>query len=453
MPDNTKSKIVSTKSNNPTREKMGLGSAVLMGLGGMIGAGIFVLLGEAGAVAGSAVWLSFLMAGIIALLTGYSYGKLSARYPSAGGVVEFLTQGYGVGVFSGAVSVLYYLAQVIGISMLASSFGIYGAPLLFGPDASHASVSILGSVLLVAITLVNFVGSKTVTRAESLIVGINVIILMVFTVPALTQVELHLLAPSTYPPAQLILTSLAFTFFAFTGFGIITNTAEDIEDPKKNLPRAMMLSIGIVMVLYIAIALAVFGTLPVDKVVAAKNTALAVAAEPILGHMGFVLVSLSAMLATASAINASLYGTTNQTYLLAKDGELPQGFGRRMWKQGTEGLAITMVLALIVANTLDLTAIASLASITILIVYLLVNVGHLRLTRETGARRVVILLATLTCFATLALFLYHVFSTAPKTGVALLIFIAAAFIGEILLQKTRHRTIRPRGTDKLTTQP
>jgi amino acid transporter len=123
----------------------------------MIGAGIFVLLGQAGAIAGSAVWVSFLVAGTIALLTGYSYGRLGARYPSSGGVVEFLIQGYGIGVFSGAVSVLFYLAQVITISMLAVSFGVYSAPLLFGPDASHALVSVLGSGLLVAMTLVLFV--------------------------------------------------------------------------------------------------------------------------------------------------------------------------------------------------------------------------------------------------------------------------------------------------------
>src|SRR5210317_1253264 len=121
-----------------------------MGLGGMIGAGIFVLLGEAGAVAGSAVWLSFIIAGLVALLTGYSYGKFGARYPSAGGVVEFLTQGYGVGVVSGSASVLYYLAQVISISMLAVSFGTYAAPLLFGSDPSQATSAILGSGVLVA---------------------------------------------------------------------------------------------------------------------------------------------------------------------------------------------------------------------------------------------------------------------------------------------------------------
>jgi amino acid transporter len=428
--------------------KISLTSAVLMGLGGMIGSGIFVLLGQAGAFAGSAVWLSFLIAGVIILFTGYSYGKLGARYPSSGGVVEFLVQGYGSGLFSGAVSVLYYLAQIISISMLAVSFGVYGAPLLFGPNASPGMGSLLGSGLLVLMTLVNFVGSKTVTKAESWIVGINILILMVFTLPALTQVEPQLIEPSSYPSMYLIMTSLALTFFAFTGFGVITNTAGDIENPGKNLPKAIMLAIGIVMILYIAIAIAVYGTLPVDKVVAAKNTALAAAAEPILGHFGFVLVSISAMLATASAINANLFGTTNQTYMLAKDGELPSGFSRRLWKQGTEGLAITTAIALVLANTMDLTAIASLASITLIIVYLLVNVGHLRLTKETGAKRSIVIIATITCTGVLGLFLYHIFSTAPNTGFVLLIFIAAAFIGEFLLQKVKHRKIKPAITNE-----
>jgi len=426
-----------TKSN-----KISVTAAVFMGLGGMIGSGIYVLIGEAGAIAGSAVWLSFLVAGLIVLLTGYSYGKLGARYPSSGGVVEYLVQGFGSGLFSGAVSVLYYFAQIISISMLAVSFGIYGGPLLFGPDVSQVTMSVLGSGLLVLMTLVNFVGSKTVTKAESLIVGMNVIILLVFALPALTQIDTKLIAPSTYPPAQLILTSLALTFFAFTGFGVVTNTAGDIDNPKKNLPKAIMLSIGIVMVLYIAIAVAVYGTLPVDKVIAAKNTALAAAAEPILGHLGFVLVSISAMMATASAINANLYGTTNQTYLLAKDGELPAGYDRRIWKQGTEGLAITSLIALILANTMDLSAIASLASITMILVYLVVNIGHLHLTKETSAKYIIVLLASITSFVVLGMFLYHIFSTTLSTGLVLLAFIAGAFIMEFILQKVNKRKIK-----------
>lgn len=327
--------------------------------------------------------------------------------------------------------------------MLAVSFGVYAGPLLFGSSVSPAIQAVLGSGLLVLVTLVNFVGSKTVTKAESIIVGINIIILLTFTIPAVTQVNLHLIAPSTYPPMKLIMFSLALTFFAFTGFGVITNTAEDIDNPKKNLPKAIIIAIGTVMILYIAIAIAVYGTLPVDKVIAAKNTALAAAAEPILGHIGYVLVSLSAMLATTSAINASLYGTTNQTYMLAKEGELPKGYNRRLWKQGTEGLAITTLIALILANTLDLTAIASLASVTMLLVYLLVNIGHLRVIKQTGAKLYIILLATITSFAILTLFLYHIFTKDLKTGVVLLIFIATAFIGEFLLQKAYKRKIMP----------
>jgi len=438
--ENTKKKSVS----NLKPVKMGVKSAILMGLGGMIGSGIFVLLGEAGDIAGSAVWLSFLIAGVIILLTGYSYGKLGARYPSSGGVVEFLVQGYGSGTFSGGISVLYYFAQIISISMLTVSFGVYAGPLLFGNNVSQETMSILGSSVLVLLTLVNFVGAKTVSKAEAFIVGVNVVVLLVFTIPAITEVKFNLIEPSTYPPGKLVLTSLALTFFAFTGFGVIANTAEDIENPKKNLPKAMMFSIIIVMILYILIAIAVYGTLPLDKILAAKNTALAVAAESVLGHIGFVLVSVSAMLATASAINANLYGTTNQTYLLAKDGELPQGFKRRLWDQGTEGLLITTVVALVLANVMDLTAIASLASITLILVYLVVNIGHLRLVKETGAKYSVIILATFSCVAILCLFLFHIFATAPNIGFVLLVFIVTAFIMEFLLQKTRKRKIKPR---------
>lgn len=417
-----------------------------MGLGGMIGSGIFVLIGEGGAVAGSAVWISFLLAGVIALLTGYSYGKLGARYPSAGGLVEFLTQEYGVGLFSGSVSVLYYFSQIIGISMAAVSFGSYATPLLFGSTAPPASVPILASSLLVFMTLVNFLGSKAVTKAEKFTVGVNVTILLVFTVPALTQVDMQLLAPSTYPGADSVLSSLAITFFAFTGFGIITNTAEDLENPQRDVPRAMMLAIAPVVVLYVAVSVAVYGTMDVSKVIAAKDTALAVAAEPILGRAGFVLMSLSALLATASVINANLYGTMNQTYLLAKDGELPKGFGRHIWKNGTEGLAITAVVGFILVNTLDLTAIASLAAITTLVIYSLVNIGHLRLSRETGARRFIVLLASLGCLTALTLFVIRVYEHAPKTLVALGVFVSSAFVVELLLQRVRKRKIRPRVT-------
>ena len=105
-------------------------SAVAMGIGAMVGAGIFALLGQAGAIAGSAVWISFLIGGLVALLSGYSIGRLGARYPSAGGVVEYLVQAYGVGRFSGSMSVMMYIASLVAVSLVARTFGSYAYALL-----------------------------------------------------------------------------------------------------------------------------------------------------------------------------------------------------------------------------------------------------------------------------------------------------------------------------------
>ena len=107
-------------------------SAVAMGIGAMVGAGIFALLGQAGAIAGSAVWISFLIGGIVALLSGYSIGRLGARYPSAGGVVEYLVQAFGVGRFSGTMSVMMYIGSLVAVSLVARTFGSYAHALLPG---------------------------------------------------------------------------------------------------------------------------------------------------------------------------------------------------------------------------------------------------------------------------------------------------------------------------------
>ena len=132
-------------------------------------------------------------------------------------------------------------------------------------------------------------------------------ILSFFAVVTLANADPSLLAPSGYPPLSDIISSVALTFFAFLGFGIITFTAKDLAKPAHELPRAMYLALGIATIIYIAIALGVFGTLTVEQVVASGGTALAVAAEPTLGSAGYTLMSVTALFATAGATNAGLY--------------------------------------------------------------------------------------------------------------------------------------------------
>jgi len=285
--------------------------AAFLGVGSMVGAGIFALLGEAGAVAGSAVWLSFLIAGIVAGLQGYAVAKLGARYPSSGGIVTFLLDGYGRGHITAITSWLLYFAALIVTAMVSVSFGSYGSALFFDDSATAAKV--LTTLVVLAVAAINIVGTKVIDRVQTLIVLVLLVVFAVFIVVTLAQVDPGLLAPSTYPPASQIVSSVALTFFAYLGFTVISFTGGDLPEPQRNLPRAMFIALGITTALYVLISLGVFGTLTVQEVVDNGETALALAAKPALGEAGFAMMAVAALLVTSSSVNANIYAAAGLT--------------------------------------------------------------------------------------------------------------------------------------------
>ena len=417
-------------------------SAVAMGIGAMVGAGIFALLGQAGAIASNAVYLSFLAGGAIALLSGYSLGKLGARFPSSGGMVEYLVQGYGVGIFSGAMSVMMYLAALVSASLVARTFGVYAAS--FSPaDEPMLLTDAFAAGIVLLFMLINLNGPKSASWAETLVVAIKMAVLIVFALVGLFYIQPALLSPSTYPPANVVFYSLAITFFAYEGFRVITNAAEDMPNPRKMLPRAIMTAVGIVMVLYVAIAVAVFGHMPAEKVIAAKDFALAEAARPMFGENGFRIVAIAALFATASAINAALYAITNVTYQLAKVGELPAAFGHPIG-HSREGLVISSALILILSVFFDLSEIAAIGSVSILMVHFVVHAGHLRLLRKTGAIGLLVVMAALTNLAAIVLSAVYLSGKSPHLLILVGSLFALAVLIEVSLRLLTGRSVRPR---------
>ncbi len=397
-------------------------SAVAMGIGAMVGAGIFALLGQAGQIAGSAVWMSFLAGGVIALLSGYSMGRLGARYPSAGGLVEYLVQGYGPGIFSGGISVLMYISALVSVSLVARTFGTYAYELL--PAGLPAFlVEVLAAGIILVFMFINLRGPGSMSRVENLVVLIKMAALSIFAIAGLVTMDPTRFSPAEYPPYQSVLFSLAITFFAYEGFRIITNAAEDMPDPARTLPRAIMTSILLVMVLYVAVALAVFGNLSADEVIKAEDYALAEAARPIFGAAGFTIMALAALLSTSSAINASLYSVTNVTYRLARLGELPAVFGQPLG-HSREGLVISSFMILIMAVFFDLSSIAAIGAISTLAIHMIVHIGHLRLLKKTGASLILVLLAIVVNLGAIVLSAIYLSSRQPS----ILIWIGAAFV-------------------------
>ncbi len=427
------------------KSKITLRGAVFLGIGSMVGAGIFALFGEAGTIAGAAVWVSFLVAGIIALLQGYSFAKLGARYPSAGGLIAWIVRGYGSGLFTGGLVMLGYFSVLIVTAMVAVSFGNYATSLLWG-EAPQIWVKIFAVAIVAILTYVNSIGAQTVAKAQSAIVTIVILVLGGFAIAMLANLNPSLLAPANYPPMSYILASVALTFFAYLGFGVISFVGGDIENPKVNMPRAMYISLGFTLLLYVALSIGVFGTLTVDEVIANADTALAVAALPIFGAFGYTMISIAAVFATTGAINSQLYASIGATYSMAKDGHLPPIFGLKRKKRegGTQGLVISALLIILLAIFFDVTAIASIGSAVSLAIFALLTVAHLRLSNETGASKLILYVALVATIVAILLFCWYTLITAPQTFAILVVTIILAWVVEAVWRNISKRDVETR---------
>jgi amino acid transporter len=420
---------------------IGYWSAVSIGIGGMVGGGIFAVLGLAVQLAHGGTPIAFALAGIVALLTAYSYAKLSIAYPSQGGTVEFLNQAFGPGTLTGGLNVLLWLSYIVMLSLYAYAFGSYGAT-FFPESLQPLGKHILISAAVILFTFLNILGAKTVSRSENYIVAVKLAILCVFLGVGLGSVNLQQLGPSAWSTPISLVAGGMIIFLAYEGFELIANTAENVRNPHQTLPRAYFSAVGFVIVLYILISLVTVGNLSIDSIVAAEDYALAEAARPFLGTIGFTMIAAAALLSTGSAINATLYGTARISYVIAKEGELPEGLEKQVWKRPIEGLLITSALTLMVANLFDLSRISTMGSSGFLLIFAAVNIANARLAATTSSRRWISILGATVCLSALATLVAQRATTAPKELLVLVVMVGLAFLIEIIYRRVTGRSIK-----------
>ncbi len=420
--------------------KIGFWAVVAIGVGGMVGGGIFAVLGLAVQLAHGGTPVAFALAGVVALLTTYSYTKLSVAYPSRGGTVTFLDRVFGSGMLTGSLNVLLWLSYVVMLSLYAFAFGSYGATFL--PQAwQEIGRHALTSLGVVTIGALNLLSAELIGKAESWIVGLKVAILLFFVGAGLTGIDTAQLAPVTWSPPLQLAAGGMIIFLAYEGFELIANTAQDVNDATRTLPRAYFTAVGFVIALYVLVALVAVGNLSVDKIVAAKDYALAEAARPFLGQTGFTLIAIAAMLSTASAINATLYGASRVSYSIARDGELPATLEHKLWGQPFEGLLITAGMTLLIANVFDLTSIATLGSAGFLLIFAAVNAANARHASHAGSRVWISVVGAVACLVALGALIWQTTTTSPAKLwiLAAMVALALAIEGAYRLAKRGRR--------------
>jgi amino acid transporter len=420
--------------------------AIAIGIGGMVGGGIFAVLGLAAVLAGGATPLAFLVGGIVALLTAYSYAKLSVAYPSNGGTIIFIDKAFSINWYTGSFNNLLWIGYIVTLALYAVAFGNYAATLLPAAwQTAQVGTGLIVAGLLVPM-LVNLFGPALVSRAETLVVVVKLGILVLVVTSGFRSVDPVRLRPDTWKPMFQVASAGMIIFVAYEGFELIANTAATIRNYRVTLPRAYYSAVLFVILLYVLIAVVVVGALPAGTIAASQDFALAEAARPSLGRFGFALVGAAAVLATFSAINSTLYGSARLSYSIATEGELPVELERKVWHQPV-GLVLTVGAAVLLATSVDLASISTMGSASFLIIFALVNLANVVKAREIGSSRVVALAGTLACGAALLALLAHTLQERPAQLWGLLGLVGLAFAIEgvyVLFLRKEGQTMRIR---------
>ncbi len=435
--------IVVMSSEASGDEKLRLPELLAMGIGGMIGGGIFSVLGMTVEIAGHAAPFAFLIGSFVALAAGYSYVKLALAYRNDGASFTYLERAFPHHPnVSGIVGWTVVVGYVGTLALYAFTFGAYGAHLLGSAEMGPVRMVLSSGVLLVFMAI-NLKGVQASGVSEDIIVFTKVILLGLFAVAGSAFIERDHLVPVFEKGVSSVFVAGATIFVAFEGFQLITNAVIETENPTRNIPRGIYGSIVITSIIYFGVAFVAVGNLPVDQLTAAEEYALAVAARPALGNAGPVLVDIAALLATSSAINATAFGASRMMAEMATKRRMPVAFSFRS-RLKVPWLSILALTGLALAFTVlgRLETIATFSSITFLLVSLAVSVANWRLRAITGSQAWLILLGVGLMLITLGLLIVHLATQKPATLAWLGMFFAAIIVVELLFCR-RERSFEP----------
>lgn len=386
--------------SNYKKNSLTLTSAVSLGTGVMIGAGIFALLGQVASLAGEFFPYAFLVGAIISGFSAYTYIKMSNAYPSAGGIAMYLKKAYGPGTVTAAGALLMAFSMVIGESLVARTFGTYTLQ-LFNLEENSIWIPILGVLLLILAFIVNVSGNKLIGRSSLVMAIIKIGGLATFAIGGLWAAgfsideALPTSVSGDYSIASFI-AALAFTILAYKGFTTITNSGDEIVNPNKNVGRAIMISLFICTVVYLLVALAVSANLSIPEIIKAKDFSLAEASKPAFGNYGLWFTVAIAIIATISGVIASIFAVSRMTAMLTEMKLIPHKHFGMPGSLQKHMLVYTVVIAIILTAFFDLSRIASLGAIFYLTMDVILQWGVLKnLRKEINANVSIIIIAIL----------------------------------------------------------
>jgi len=413
------------------KKNLGLKELIAIAIGGMVGGGIFTILGISVSMVGAVAPFAIALGGVVALFASYAYVKLGVYYKDEGATYAFFKRTYPdshmAASFIGWYTIFGYISTLALYAYTFSSYALSAFSL-----AQDEWIRKLFAIAIVWVfASINLWSVKGMGRIEDLMVYIKLFILLVISVLLIMYAQMDF---STFNKTLVndledakivdILRVASVTFVAYEGFQLVTNAVKEMSNPDTNIPRAIYGAVFIVAMIYFIIALAAVMAIAVQDLIANKEYALAAGAEDIMGDTGRNLVVAGAVLATSSAINSTLFGSSRQMARIADDGYLPKVLGTR--KKST--IPIYAILAMAMTASLlilvgGLRLILEFGSITFLLVSLLMAVANFKIRKKTNSSSVFSLVTIFGLMIGSILILHYEYITKPKQ----LLFIAVLY--------------------------
>ncbi|NWO01399.1 MAG: APC family permease [Idiomarinaceae bacterium] len=419
---------------------LSLWGAVSLGTGVMIGAGIFALTGQVAQLAREWFVLAFVCGGIIAGFSAYSYVKLAKAYPSAGGIAMFLSKAYGKGSVTAIFALLMYFSMVINESLVARTFASYTSQLI--SFEAQWLIPLLAVGLLIFAFFINILSNQFIQTFSFFMAFIKALGLVILAAGGLWASGIQFESISAIPEEATgggILAGIALSILAYKGFTTITNSGGEIVEPKRNVGRAIIISLIICALIYVLVTLAVGSSLSIDEIVKAKDYALAEAAKPVYGETGLWVTVAFAIVATVSGVIASAFAVSRMLAMLTNMKLVPHSHFGMPGSIQKHTLVYTIVMAMILAAFFDLSRIASLGAIFYIVMDIAIHWGVLRhLRHKVNANSYILISAITLDVIVLAAFVWVKWTSDPLVIWASLIGMALIAAGEILFLRKKR---------------
>jgi len=423
-------------------QALGLGELIAIALGGMVGGGIFSILGVATENIGNATPIAILVGGVLALFAAYSYVKLALLYKDEGATYSFFKKAFPKSnTTSSIIGWLIVFGYISTLALYAFTFASYFCS-QFESLNDPIWQKIVSGLIISFFAIVNLVSVKGMGKLEDLMVYSKIVILLFISGLLAGKGDIQNLVPVFESQTSLtkILIVSSITFVAYEGFQLVIHAYNEMDNPQKNIPRAIYSSIGIATLLYFILSIAALATIPKEIIIADKEYALAAGAKTYIGQFGQFIVIFGALLATSSAISGTLFGASRLMAVIANDGYFPRALGKKIKTYIPHNAVITMsVFAFVLLATGGLQVILEFGSITFIIVSLLMAYTNYKKRLETNSSQLLTSAAFLGLLVAGLLIVYFEFTENKEQFLYIISIYILLGIGAFIYSK-KHKT-------------